>query len=191
MRRYLKRIISVLVSIFILTIIIGGCGYNAGTVKNEVYTNKSFGITITPPEGMIYREDPTTAQDYIIAYSYCIIQNEKDSFKAEYAIESLPAGLIVVSEDNPGGFTADTFVDNVEAQQSEKLFFTYKTIINQDVTINGATFRQLTFDSDGNHQTFLIKVTDTRILFIYISTTKNAVDSGLEETLINSVSAIE
>ena len=186
----MRKIVCTLLAA-LLILCITGCGYKAGSVKNEVYTNKTFGITITPPEGMIYKEDPTEAQDYFIAYSYCFLQGEKDSFLGEYAIESIPAGLVVVSEDNPGDFTTDTFVENVEAQQSEKLFFTYNTIVNKDVTINGVNFRQLTFDSDGNHQTFLIKVTDSRILFIYISTTKHAVDTGLEETLINSVSAIQ
>ncbi len=185
----MKKILSVMLTVTML-LGITGCGYKAGTVKNEIYTNNTFGITITPTEGMIYKEDPTDCADYMVAYSYCILQNEKDSFIAEYALESLPAGLIVVSEDNPGDFTADKFVENVEAQQSEKLFWTYNTIVNKDVTIGGTTFRQLTFDSDGNHQTFLIKVNPDRILFIYISTTRNAVESGLEETLINSVSGI-
>lgn len=185
----MKKLLSIIPAIA-LAMIITGCGYKTGTVKDGVYTNKTFGITIQSPEGMIFMDDPTECADYAVAYSYCILQGEKDSFKAEYALESIPGGLIVVSEDNPGDFTADKFVENIEAQQSEKLFWTYKTIINEDVTINGASFRQLTFDSDGNHQTFLIKVTSDRILFIYISTSKNGVDSGLEEELIKSVSAI-
>ena len=41
-----------------LAILITGCGYKPGTVKNEVYTNKTFGITITPPEGMLFKEVP-------------------------------------------------------------------------------------------------------------------------------------
>ena len=186
----MKKLLSVIPAIA-LAILITGCGYKPGTVKNEVYTNKTFGITITPPEGMIFKEVPTECADYMVAYSYCILQGEQDSFEAEYAIESIPGGLIVVSEDNPGDFTADKFVENVQAQQNEKLFFTYKTIIDKDVTINGVSFRQLTFDSDGNHQTFLIKVYPDRILFIYISTSKAGVDSGLEEELINSVSSIQ
>lgn len=186
----MKKLLSVIPAIA-LVILLTGCGYKPGTVKNEVYTNKTFGITITPPEGMIFEKDPTECTDYVVAYSYCYLQGQKDSFEAEYAIQSIPGGLVVVSEDNPGDFTADKFVENVQAQQSEKLFFTYKTIINEDVNINGAYFRQLTFDSDGNHQTFLIKVYPERILFIYISTSKAGVDSGLEEELINSVSAIQ
>ncbi len=185
----MKKILSV-ITVAIMLVCITGCGYSAGKVSDGVYTNKTFGITITPPEGMLVMDDPTDCQDYIVAYSYCILQGEKDSFIAEYAMESIAGGLVVVSEYNPGDFTADSFVENLEAQQSEKLFFTYNTIVNKDVTIGGTTFRQLTFDSDGNHQTFLIKVDADRILFIYISTTKNAVLSGLEETLINSVSGI-
>lgn len=185
----MKKIISA-VTVLAILVCISGCGYKAGKVSDGVYSNKTFGITISPPEGMLAVDDPSTCEDYIVAYSYCILQGEKDSFIAEYALESIPAGLVVVSEDNPGDFTADKFVENLEAQQSEKLFFTYNTIVNKDVNIGGAEFRQLTFDSDGNHQTFLIKVYPDRILFIYISTTSNAVKSGLEDTLINSVSAL-
>ncbi len=185
----MRKLLSFITAIALVSIITG-CGYNAGTVKDGVYTNKTFGITVTPPEGMELVEDPYDCTDYVVAYSYCYLQGEKDSFKAEYAIESIPGGLVVVSEDNPGDFTADKFVENVQAQQAEKVFFTYRTIVNKDVTINGVSFRQLTFDSDGNHQTFLIKVYPERILFIYISTSKNGVDSGLEEELINSVSSI-
>ena len=185
----MRKLLSFITAIALVSIITG-CGYNAGTVKDGVYTNKTFGIAVTPPEGMELVEDPYDCTDYVVAYSYCYLQGEKDSFKAEYAIESIPGGLVVVSEDNPGDFTADKFVENVQAQQAEKVFFTYRTIVNKDVTINGVSFRQLTFDSDGNHQTFLIKVYPERILFIYISTSKNGVDSGLEEELINSVSSI-
>ena len=186
----LNRTFISVIAVMIIVVNLTGCGYSAGKVKNGVYTNDYFGFSVTPPEWIDCVENPQDADDWVIALSYCYIQGEKDSFIAEYALQKPSAGLMVVSEDNPGGVTADRFVENIQSQQSEKIFFTYNTIVNKDVYINGVSFRQLTFDSDGNHQTFLIKILDDRILFIYISTTKHAVEAGEEDALIESVSSV-
>lgn len=188
-KRFVRKASALLLALTML-FTLAGCGYKAGTVKNGVYTNSTFGFSVTPTQDLTVRDNPEDAADYIIAWSYCILQGEKDSFKAEYAEENIQAGLMVASEDNPGNFTVDSFVENLEAQQSEKIFFTYNAIVNKDVTINGVSFRQLTWDSDGNHQTFLIKFNEDKILFIYISTTKNAVEAGIEDELINSINSI-
>ena len=189
MKKTGKKIIALFVAV-VSVINLAGCGYSGGKVKNGVYTNDYFGITVTPPEWIEYVENPEDADDWVIALSYCYIQGEKDSFMAEYALQKPSAGLMVCSEDNPGGVTAEDFVRNIQAQQKEKIFFSYTTIVDKDVYINDVSFRQLTFDSNGNHQTFLIKVYDDRILFIYISTTANAVEDGEEDELIASVTGI-
>ena len=184
--RTLTSILLCLVTVISIT----GCGYKPGTVKDGVYTNKTFGFTVSPVTDLTVRDNPEDAADYIIALSYSYLQGEKDSFKAEYAMENIQAGLMVASENNPGDYTVNSFVENLEAQQREKIFFTYRTIVNEDVTINGVTFRQLTWDSDGNHQTFLIKFHEDKILFVYISTTSHAVEAGVEDALINSINSI-
>lgn len=189
MKKTCRKIISVLV-VIVAVINLAGCGYRGGKVKGGVYTNDYFGIKLTPPEWIDYVENPEEADDWVIALSYCYMQGQKDSFMAEYALQVPSAGLIICSEDNPGGVTADDFVKNIQAQQKEKVFFSYTTIVDKDVYINDVSFRQLTFDSNGNHQTFLIKVYDDRILFIYISTTANAVEDGEEDELIASVTGI-
>jgi hypothetical protein len=187
MRKTFLRLICVILAAVLLT----GCSsYRGGKIKDGVYTNDIYGFKVTPDSDMTYLEDPIQSDDYAVALSYCYMQGGKDSFIAEYALDNPRGGLMVVSEDNVNGFSTDDFVENIQDQMKDKLFFTYTTDANEDVTINGVKFRKFVLNSDGNHQTFLIKVTESRILFVYIAVTKNGIKDGLEEKYLNAISGI-
>ena len=182
-----------IVLIFLLTIsltFVACSSYKGGKIKDGVYTTDIYGFKITPDSDMKYLQDPIESDDYAVAFSYCYLQGGKDSFLAEYALDNPRGGLMVVSEDNVGGYDADGFVESIENQLKDKLFFTYRTQTNENVTIGNTTFRKYVIDSEGNHQTFLIKTTESRIIFIYIAVTKNGVKDGLEDKYLNAISGI-
>ena len=186
-----KRKILGLIVATVMLIEICGCGNsNTGKVKDGVYTNSTYGFKITPDDDMIYLEDATDSLDYAVAYSYCVLMGGKDSFNVEYALNNQSGGLMVVTEDNVGGYSNDDFVASIESQLKEKIFFTYKTEYNKDVTIGNTTFRKLVIDSQDNHQTFLVKTTESRIMFIYIAVTRNGVKNGLEEQYLNAITGL-
>ena len=182
-----------IVLLFLITIslaLVACSSYKGGKIKDGVYTNDIYGFKITPDSDMKYLQDPIESDDYAVAFSYCYLQGGKDSFLAEYALDNPRGGLMVVSEDNVGGYDADGFVESIENQLKDKLFFTYRTQTNENVTIGNTTFRKYVIDSEGNHQTFLIKTTESRIIFIYIAVTKNGVKDGLEDKYLNAISGI-
>jgi len=187
----MRKTFTYLISFILVAVLLIGCtSYRGGKIKDGIYTNDIYGFQVTPDSDMTYLEDPMDSDDYAVAYSYCYLHGGKDSFKAEYALNNPRGGLMVVSEDNVNGFSADEFVENIQNQMKEKVFFTYTTDVNEDVTINGAKFRKFVLNSDGNHQIFLIKATESRILFIYIAVTKNGIKNGLEEKYLNAISGI-
>ncbi|MBP5415139.1 MAG: hypothetical protein J6W58_01895 [Lachnospiraceae bacterium] len=187
----MRKTFTYLICLILAVVLLIGCSsYRGGKIKDGVYTNDIYGFKVTPDSDMTYLEDPMDSDDYAVALSYCYLQGGKDSFKAEYALNNPRGGLMVVSEDNVNGFSADDFVESIQDQMKEKIFFTYTTDVNEDVTINGAKFRKFVLNSDGNHQIFLVKATESRILFIYIAVTKNGIKDGLEEKYLNAISGI-
>ncbi|MCR4749964.1 MAG: hypothetical protein K5877_09260 [Lachnospiraceae bacterium] len=187
----MKKLVSLIMCVALCSAMLTGCGgYSGGKVKDGVYTNDVFRFKVTPDDDMIVMEDPMESTDAAVAFSYCYMQGGKDSFKAEYALNNLQGGMAIVSEENVGGYSTDDFVENIEAQLKEKVFWTYKTEVNEDVTIDGTNFRKLLIDSDGNHQLFFIKTSESRIIFIYIAVTKNGVKNGLEEQYVNAISGL-
>ena len=184
--------ISILLCVLLFISTLTGCStYKAGKIKDGVYTNTRLGVKITPSGDMKYLEDPMESMDYAVNLSYTYLNGGKDSFLAEYALDSRNAGLMVVSEDNVKGFTADDFVTNIEDQLKEKLFFTYKTETNENVTIANTTFRKFVIDSDDNKQVFLIKVMDDKIIYIYISATRNAIKNCVLDEYYATITPIE
>lgn len=191
MKTRIKKAPVVLIFLLTISLTFVACSsYKGGKIKDGVYTNDIYGFKITPDSDMKYLQDPIESDDYTVAFSYCYLQGGKDSFLAEYALDNPRGGLMVVSEDNVGGYDADGFVDSIENQLKDKLFFTYRTQTNENVTIGNTTFRKYVIDSEGNHQTFLIKTTESRIIFIYIAVTKNGVKDGLEDKYLNAISGI-
>lgn len=191
MKTRIKKAPVVLIFLLTISLTFAACSsYKGGKIKDGVYTNDIYGFKITPDSDMKYLQDPIESDDYAVAFSYCYLQGGKDSFLAEYALDNPRGGLMVVSEDNVGGYDADGFVESIENQLKDKLFFTYRTQTNENVTIGNTTFRKYVIDSEGNHQTFLIKTTESRIIFIYIAVTKNGVKDGLEDKYLNAISGI-
>ena len=191
MKTRIKKAPVVLIFLLTISLTFVACSsYKGGKIKDGVYTNDIYGFKITPDSDMKYLQDPIESDDYAVAFSYCYLQGGKDSFLAEYALDNPRGGLMVVSEDNVGGYDADGFVESIENQLKDKLFFTYRTQTNENVTIGNTTFRKYVIDSEGNHQTFLIKTTESRIIFIYIAVTKNGVKDGLEDKYLNAISGI-
>ena len=191
MKTRIKKAPVVLIFLIAVSLFFAACSsYKGGKIKDGVYTNDIYGFKITPDSDMKYLQDPIESDDYAVAFSYCYLQGGKDSFQAEYALDNPRGGLMVVSEDNVGGYDADGFVESIENQLKDKLFFTYRTQTNENVTIGNTTFRKYVIDSEGNHQTFLIKTTESRIIFIYIAVTKNGVKDGLEDKYLNAISGI-
>ena len=191
MKTRIKKAPVVLIFLIAVSLFFAACSsYKGGKIKDGVYTNDIYGFKITPDSDMKYLQDPIESDDYAVAFSYCYLQGGKDSFLAEYALDNPRGGLMVVSEDNVGGYDADGFVESIENQLKDKLFFTYRTQTNENVTIGNTTFRKYVIDSEGNHQTFLIKTTESRIIFIYIAVTKNGVKDGLEDKYLNAISGI-
>ena len=188
--RMRKTLCTILCFIVAATMLTGCSSYKGGKIEDGVYTNDIYGFKITPDSDMEWLKEPMESDDYAVAYSYCYLQGAKDSFLAEYALDNPRGGLMVVSEDNINGYSADDFVENIQAQMKNKVFFTYTTEVNEDVTIDGKTFRKFVINSDGNHQTFLIKATDSRIIFIYIAVTKNGIKNGLEDQYLNAISGL-
>lgn len=184
--------VSVLLCVILFISALTGCSsYKAGKIKDGVYTNTRLGVKITPIGKMDYLEDPMDSMDYAVNYSYCYLQGGKDSFLAEYALDSKNAGLMVISEDNVNEFTADDFVANIEDQLKDKLFFTYKTETNENVTIANTTFRKFVLNSDDNKQVFLIKVMDDKIIYIYISATRNAIKNGALDDYLSTITPLD
>ena len=191
MKTRIKKAPVVLIFMIAVSLFFAACSsYKGGKIKDGVYTNDIYGFKITPDSDMKYLQDPIESDDYAVAFSYCYLQGGKDSFLAEYALDNPRGGLMVVSEDNVGGYDADGFVESIENQLKDKLFFTYRTQTNENVTIGNTTFRKYVIDSEGDHQTFLIKTTESRIIFIYIAVTKNGVKDGLEDKYLNAISGI-
>ena len=187
----MKKTFLCMICVILAAVLLTGCSsYRGGKIKDGVYTNEIYGFKVTPDPDMTYLEDPIESDDYAVAFSYCYMQGGKDSFIAEYALNNPRGGLMVVSEDNVNGFSTDEFVENIQDQMKDKIFFTYTTDANEDVTINGVKFRKFVLNSDGNRQTFLIKATESRILFVYIAVTKNGIKDGLEEKYLNAISGI-
>ena len=187
----MKKTVSFLICFILLATMLSGCSsYKGGKIKDGVYTNDIYGFKVTPDFDMTYLEEPIESDDYAVALSYCYLQGGKDSFLAEYALDNPRGGLMVVSEDNVGNYSTDDFVENIQKQMKDKIFFTYTTECNEDVNLNGVSFRKFVLNSDGNHQTFLIKTTESRIIFIYIAVTKNGIKDGLEDKYLNAISGI-
>ena len=129
----MKKLVSLIMCVALFSAMLAGCGgYSGGKVKDGVYTNDVLRFKVTPDDDMTVMEDPMESTDAAVAFSYCYMQGGKDSFKAEYALNNLQGGMAIVSEENVGGYSTDDFGENIEAQLKEKVFWTYKTEVNED-----------------------------------------------------------
>ncbi|MBR4224800.1 MAG: hypothetical protein IKR73_08325 [Oscillospiraceae bacterium] len=166
----IRRTLMMILVMAIGMMMTGCSSYKGGTVKDGVYSNGVF--KVTTPEGFVcYTGDDVAKTDhYIVAYNKAQKRGADKSFKCEYAADGGTAEILVASEENVSDATLDGFADIVCTQFAGDILG-YTVEKNENVTIDGVRFRELSFTlSTGGHIRYYITQSGNRFVYVYTVT---------------------